>query len=45
MLYIIDLDSYLTVAKFSDDQWSEAQAKLTQLKRRNPGQRFALRDH
>lgn len=45
MLYIVDLDAFIIVAKFSDDEWFKACTKLAQLKKRHPDQRFALRDH
>jgi hypothetical protein len=44
VLYIIDTDTDLVVATFSDDQWLDAQKKLAGLRRARGGH-FKLLDH
>lgn len=44
MWYIIDTETDICVAKFSDDQWAEATKKLAAL-RKSRGNHFKLLDH
>jgi hypothetical protein len=44
MCYIIDTETHLRVARFSDDQWEEATKKLAALRRKH-GNHFKLLDH
>ena len=44
MWYIVNVETSICVAKFSDDQWTEATKKLAAL-RRAQGNVFKLLDH